>query len=112
MSPNEQDDHDLVDAFQALRTEELESCPPFSEPSSRSGLWRLGLGVYAGATVALAMAFLWWWSLEADLTSEAVVFEQFPEIIAREVYASSASSWQAPTHFLIDTEFQIPAETE
>jgi hypothetical protein len=104
MNQTEPDDHDLAEAFQELKAAEMESAPAFSVRSSRRDSWRVGYGIYALAVVSAVIVLAIGLSRDPGARPDAIAFDRFPEIISREVYASTATTWSSPTSFLIDTE--------
>ena len=108
-------DEDLIKAFEELRSAEAEAAPLFVVPSSRDkGSWRLGFGAYAAAIAPVIICTVLIVLSRPDdanrLGADSMDFSDLAEIVSRELYASSVSTWESPTSFLIHTE--LPTLTD
>ena len=101
-------DDDLREAFQSLKSTEEELVPEFRIPEIARGdrwRWRIGVLASAGAAVAaIALLLLLKPPVEprsAPMAAE-IPFDEYSEVISRELFAASAGEWKSPTDFLMN----------
>lgn len=104
-------DEDLKDAFQRLKCMDESVTPEFGRASDNAvprWQWRPGAIGAAGSAVVLALLFLTLRpSTENPTTPELVAsdpFEEYPEAISRELFASAEIHWGSRSDFLLDID--------
>lgn len=105
-------DEDIRDAFETLKRHDGSVAPCFELPLGGDHdrwRWRPGVITAAAGTIVAVVLFALNGLTSPDARDAkgavaAIPFNEYSELVSRELFAASASDWESPTDFLLDID--------